>query len=77
MNASQPIHYFSAKQLTESYTKGELSPVEVTQAVLDRIETDGANYNAFSMLDADSALAAAHRSEERWRICQPFAVVAL
>lgn len=75
MNTSQPIHYLSAKQLTDSYTRGDLSPVEVTQAVLDRIETDGAEYNAFSMLDADSALTAAHRSEERWRRGDPCGLV--
>ncbi|MBC8268768.1 MAG: amidase [Rhodospirillaceae bacterium] len=75
MNASQDIYYLSAKQLTDRYSSGDLSPVEVTQAVLERIEADGSDYNAFCLLDPDSALATARQSEERWRRGQPCGLI--
>ncbi|MBL6930160.1 MAG: amidase, partial [Rhodospirillales bacterium] len=75
MNASQDIYYLSAKQLTNRYSRGDLSPVEVTQAVLERIEADGSDYNAFCLLDPDSALATARQSEERWRRGQPCGLI--
>ena len=56
----------SATELGARYRTRELSPVEVTRAVLDRIEAVGEPYNAFCVLDAERALAAARQSEARW-----------
>ena len=57
----------SAAELAGHYRAGRLSPVETTQAVLDRIAALNEPYNAYCLVDAESALAEARRSEERWR----------
>ena len=56
----------TATELGELYARGELSPVAVTQAVLDQIETHNPVLNCFCLVDAESALASAHASETRW-----------
>src|SRR6516225_7428176 len=43
----------SAAGLVRAYRRRELSPVEVTQAVLQRIERLNPHYNAFCLVDAD------------------------
>ncbi len=58
---------FTANELLQSYRSGQLSPVEVTQAVLDRIATDNPVLNAFVLVDAEHALASARRSEAAWQ----------
>jgi len=60
-----------ATTLLKLYREGELSPVEATKAVLDRIERHNPALNAFNLVDADSALAEARKSEERWQIQAP------
>ncbi len=57
----------TAVELVTAYGAGELSPVEVTAAVLDRIEEADGELNAFNLVDRESALAQARESEERWR----------
>lgn len=49
------------------YRNGELSPVEATQAALDRIDAHDGAVNAFCLRDDDAALAAAKESEGRWQ----------
>ncbi|MEJ3656793.1 amidase [Actinomycetes bacterium KLBMP 9759] len=61
----------AATELLAAYRSGELSPVEATAAVLDRIERYNAGINAFCLVDGEAALAAAGRSEERWRRGEP------
>src|SRR5439155_853286 len=70
-NMSNDLAYLTATELVASYAKKELSPVEATQAALDRI--DGANeaVNAFCVVDADRALASAQESEQRWQRGEP------
>lgn len=75
MSVCQELYYLSAQQLTSSYASADLSPVEVTQAVLDRIETDGPDYNAFVLLDPEHALASARQSEQRWRRGEPCGLI--
>ena len=75
MSNSKQLYDLSAKELTDGYSSGNLSPVEVTQAVLDRIETDGSDYNAFSLLDPESALQSARQSEDRWRRGEPCGLI--
>ena len=56
----------SATDLIRAYARKQLSPVEVTQAVLDRIERLNPVLNAFCLLDSDASLKAAKQSEKRW-----------
>ena len=61
----------SAVELLAAYAGGELSPVEATRAVLDRIAERNDSVNAFCLVDADGALAAARASQARWRAGTP------
>jgi aspartyl-tRNA(Asn)/glutamyl-tRNA(Gln) amidotransferase subunit A len=61
----------TAAELVAAYRSGELSPVEVTEAVLERIERRDGELNAFCLVDAERALADARASEERWRAAAP------
>jgi aspartyl-tRNA(Asn)/glutamyl-tRNA(Gln) amidotransferase subunit A len=56
----------TATQLLALYRSGGASPVEATQAVLQRIGRLNPVLNAFRLVDAESALASARRSEARW-----------
>ena len=56
----------SAIELLTGYRGGTFSPVEATQAVLDRIHALNDKINAFVLIDDESALAAARKSEARW-----------
>ena len=58
---------FAAHQLLALYRSGRLSPVEVTNAVLARIEQLNPAINAFYLVDADRALDNARQSEQRWQ----------
>jgi amidase/aspartyl-tRNA(Asn)/glutamyl-tRNA(Gln) amidotransferase subunit A len=57
--------------LTYLYRERELSPVEVTDAVLRRAEEISARYNAFVYVDYERARDAAKASEARWRKGEP------
>jgi len=57
----------SAVELVTAYAAVELSPVEVTTAVLDRIEEQDEALNAYCLVDREAALAQAKESEARWR----------
>ena len=56
----------SAVELRHLYRTRQLSPVETTRAVLDRIERFDPAVNAFCLVDEERALAAARASEARW-----------
>ena len=58
-------------ELVEGYRRKTLSPVEVTQAALDAIDTYDRRVNAFVLVDAEGALAAAKQSEARWHSGTP------
>src|SRR5690242_4265874 len=60
----------TAVELLEAYRKHELSPVEVTRAVLERIEKVNPKLNAFCLV-SDKALDDAKESEKRWLAGQP------
>lgn len=55
------------KSLLTAYRRGDLSPIEVVDHHLDRIARLDNRLNAFVVVDQEGALAAAHRSDERWR----------
>ena len=61
------IHERSAAQLSAAYASGELSPVQVARALLDRIDAWEPRINAMYRVQRDAALAAAAASEARWR----------
>jgi aspartyl-tRNA(Asn)/glutamyl-tRNA(Gln) amidotransferase subunit A len=62
---------YAATELVAAYASGSLSPVQVTDAVLDRIERLDPEVNAYCLVDAGSARAQARDSEERWRRKEP------
>jgi aspartyl-tRNA(Asn)/glutamyl-tRNA(Gln) amidotransferase subunit A len=57
----------SASEIAASYQSAECSPVELVDAVLDRIKKVNPLINAIVTLDIDGAWAAAKASEVRWR----------
>src|SRR3954447_21911140 len=61
----------TATALVEGYARAEISPVEATRAVLDRIAARDGELNAFCLVDADSALTQARLSEQRWSAGTP------
>jgi aspartyl-tRNA(Asn)/glutamyl-tRNA(Gln) amidotransferase subunit A len=60
----------TASELIEGFRKKTLSPVEVTQAVLARIEQLNPKLNAFCLV-SETALEDAKASEARWSAGQP------
>ena len=57
----------TATELLALYRSGQASPVEATQAVLERIARLNPLLNAFCLVDEQAALASAHLSEARWQ----------
>ncbi|MEV0345016.1 amidase [Nonomuraea sp. NPDC050680] len=57
----------TATELIAAYRDRSVSPVEATRAALAAIEAADDEVNAFVMVDAEAALAAAVESEARWR----------
>ena len=60
------LHELCARALGAAYASGQLSPVEVVQAVLARIERWEPHLHATWALDAERALAQALASQQRW-----------
>ena len=69
------IAYASATTLLDLYRKKKLSPVEVAQSLLDRLESLQPKLNAFSIVDREGALAAARQSERRWQSGAPSGLI--
>jgi len=65
----------SATELCHLYRTRQLSPVEATRAVLQRIERFDPEVNAFCLVDEERALAAARASEARWHKGAPCGLV--
>src|SRR5216683_1006297 len=61
------LHYASIAEIRESIATKALSPVEVVEAHLERIETLQPKLNAFVHLDAEAALEQARRAGEMLR----------
>lgn len=60
------LHDLPAHELLAAFRQRTLSPVEVTQAVLDRIERWEPHIHATYLLRPEAALAQARASEARW-----------
>ena len=61
------LHELSAAELGRRYADGSLSPVEVTRALLARIEACEPKINAMYRVRTEDALAQARAAEARWR----------
>ncbi len=61
----------TAVELLAAYRARELSPVEVTEASLARIERLDGEINAFCLVDGERALTEARASQERWARGEP------
>lgn len=70
-NPPTDLSAFDASALARMYRQRTLSPVEVTTALLARIDALQPRFNAYRFVDAESALAAARASEARWAQRQP------
>ncbi len=68
---SHELASLGAVDLVAGYRTGALSPVEVTRAVLDVIAEREPVINAMWQVAGTEAVAAAQRSEERWRRGEP------
>lgn len=64
--SDREIHWMNAVELLESYRARELSPVEVTGAILERIEAVNPEINAIVTLTADLAGRQAKDAEENY-----------
>jgi aspartyl-tRNA(Asn)/glutamyl-tRNA(Gln) amidotransferase subunit A len=67
---SHPAHDLTqtpAHELLALYRSGQASPVEVAQAVLQRIGRINPQINAFCLVDEEAAMASARASEARWQ----------
>lgn len=63
---SEEIAWLSAEALADGFRRRELSPVEVLQSTLVRLEQFNDRLNAFEVLDPEAAFEAAQESEARW-----------
>ena len=65
------LYHLTAAQLSRAYAERTVSPVEVAQAVLDRMEAWEPRINAMFRIDRAGALAQATAAEARWRTGKP------
>jgi aspartyl-tRNA(Asn)/glutamyl-tRNA(Gln) amidotransferase subunit A len=65
VSAREP-HEMSAAQLSAAYSNRTLSPVEVTEALLARIEALDTKINSFCCCDPGASKEQARQSERRW-----------
>ena len=65
------LHMLPATELVAHYRDKKLSPIEVTEAALARIEAHNEAVNAFVRIEGDMALASAKESEARWAKGEP------
>ncbi len=65
------ISALSALDLLAAYRSKELSPVDVTEDALARLSRFEPAVNAFTIVDADGAMAMARQSEARWMKGEP------
>lgn len=69
------LHELSAHDLVSAYSKGELSPVEVTRAALARLDAWEPKIHAMYRVARDAALEQARASESRWRGAAPLSAI--
>jgi len=69
------LHLLTAEELEAAYRAKRLSPVEVTEAVFERIEAHNEAVNAFVLIDRDDAMLGARASENRWHKGEPLSPI--
>ena len=74
-SADRELAFLSATHLIDGFGKKTLSPVEVTQAILRRIERLEPRLNAFVLRDPEGALKSARASEARWHKGEPLGLL--
>ena len=57
----------SATEMVAGYKNGSLSPIEVTEAVIDRIAASEPHLHALWAFEPEAAMAAATLSDARWK----------
>lgn len=65
----------TAVEMLEQFRSGALSPVEAAEAALARIHQHNDTVNAYCLLDEQTTLSQARRSEERYRRGMPLGLV--
>jgi len=65
------IHDLTAADILAAYKSKKLSPVEVTDAIVKRIETWELKLKALYAPDFEGARKAARESEKRWQMGTP------
>jgi aspartyl-tRNA(Asn)/glutamyl-tRNA(Gln) amidotransferase subunit A len=65
-NEEESLAFASIEQLTELLTKRKVSPVELTEMFLRRIDRQNSSLNAFITITAEQALATARRAEKKF-----------
>jgi aspartyl-tRNA(Asn)/glutamyl-tRNA(Gln) amidotransferase subunit A len=73
--ADDSLHALGAADLSAAYAERRLSPVEVTEAVLARIDAWEPRINAMFRVFADAARAEASAAEARWRSGTPLSAI--
>ena len=63
---SDEVAWLTAEALLESFRTRRLSPLEVLQSTLLRLERWNERLNAFEVIDPEAALEAARAAEARW-----------
>ncbi|MDX3906052.1 MAG: amidase family protein [Pigmentiphaga sp.] len=61
----------SAVELHEAYRSRTLSPLELATALLEALDDDARELNAFCLIDREAAMRAAEASARRWRSGSP------
>src|SRR5687768_10684694 len=69
------IYERSAAELAAAFSSGELSPVQVTRTMLERIAAWEPRINAMYRVQREAALGAAAASEARWRAGRPLSAL--
>lgn len=75
MSTTRNLADCTATELVNLYRTRQASPVEATQAVLARIAQLNPILNAYCLVDADRALAAAQAAEARWQKGTPLDIL--
>lgn len=61
------MHWMTASEISQGYDAGTLSPVEVVEALLARIDALEPQYRAFIQLDREAALSSAREAERAFK----------
>ncbi len=72
---SEELYYLSATDLLARYRSKDLSPVDVIQSVMDRIDACNEGLNAYCLVDGKAAMQAAKESEARWAKGEPIGLL--